>query len=141
MEQNSFETMLESPDMKAAFEARLEKERKEWERISSLTQEERLSERESALNARESAVRISEIRAAAREGFVKRGLPAEFAAIFAFNDENDIEGGINAVETAFRSAVQTEILTRLGGQVPSADIPHKPESEMSDEEYYLSIGK
>ena len=133
-----FDQLLADGEIRNEFERRLEDAKREWERVASLSSEERLSERESALEKREQALRISETRAGARESFIRRGLPAEFASVFAFED-GDAERGVDLVEAAFRNAVQSEVLSRLGGSVPKASSNAKPTGEMSDEEYYSSL--
>ena len=135
-----FDELLADDEMKREYEKRLEEARREWERVASLSAEEKLRERAQALDERESALKKGEIRAGARELFIKRGLPPEFAGVFTFED-GKIESGVDLVEAAFRSAVQSEVLSRLGGSVPKAAADIRPESEMSDEEYYSSLNR
>lgn len=133
-----FDQLLADDEIKNEFERRMGDAKREWERLASLSSEERLSERESALEKREQALKMSELRAGARESFIKRRLPAEFASVFAFAD-GDTERGVDMVEAAFRNAVQAEVLSRLGGSVPKVAASVRPAADMSDEEYYSSI--
>ena len=110
------------------------------ERVNALAEQwsAHLTTRQEALDARESALRSRERSARVREALEKRGLPAALSACLNGQGTEEVEGGVAALEEAFRAAVQQAVDARLTTGAPKA-APFKPLSEMTDEEYYAAV--
>lgn len=94
--------------------------------------------RQQALNTREAELRRRELAALARETLEKRGLPVALAEALPFQEETALNQGIDALEEAFRAAVQRGVEERLFTSAPKkAAIP--PLSQLSDEDYYAAV--
>lgn len=94
-------------------------------------------ERWMALNQREQALQRQEMQARGRDALMQRGLPGELAEWMNFEAET-MEQGLNALENAFRSAVQKGVEERLLDHAPKAP-SMAPLSELSDEDYYAAL--
>ena len=94
--------------------------------------------RRQALNTREAELRRRELAALAREALEKRGLPAALAEALPFQEEEELNQGIAALEEAFRAAVQRGIEERLLTSAPKKAAV-LPLSELSDEDYYAAV--
>lgn len=66
---------------------RTEEARQEGLRLASMTQEERLAQREAELSQREKEILRRELRAEAMNELARRGLPAELAEALCYEDE------------------------------------------------------
>lgn len=99
--------------------------------------------REAALDERERKIAERETRAAAQEQLAERGLPRELAGALPCGDAAALEGALDALEAAFRSAVQAEVDKRLRGRMPSGAGVGRPDPDsLTDAEYYrLSAGR
>ena len=113
------------------------------QRMAGMTEKERseyaASRREAALAEREKRVTERELRAMALEKLAERGLPKELADALPYTDEAKCLAGIEAVEKAFRLAVQTAVEQRLKGEIPTVGVQpsvQPDEASLSDEEYY-----
>ena len=84
-----------------------------------------------------------ETRASAQEQLAERGLPRELAGALPCGDAAALEGALDALEGAFRSAVQAEVDKRLRGRMPSGAGAVRPDPDsLTDAEYYrLSAGR
>lgn len=99
--------------------------------------------REAALDERERKIAERETRASAQEQLAERGLPRELAGALPCGDAAALEGALDALEGAFRSAVQAEVDKRLRGRMPSGAGAVRPDPDsLTDAEYYrLSAGR
>ena len=90
--------------------------------------------REAALDERERKIAERETRAAAQE---------QLAGALPCGDAAALEGALDALEAAFRSAVQAEVDKRLRGRMPSGAGAVRPDPDsLTDAEYYrLSAGR
>lgn len=108
-------------------------------------QAEALSQQDDArrknLDTREDDLRRRELSAMTRELLSQRGLPAELADCLAFTDEEAVRQGVDALEEAFRAAVQQGVEERLLSQDAPKSASVKPLSEMTDEEYYAAVSR
>ena len=77
-----------------------------------------------------------ELRAMALEQLSQRGLPRELAEALPYESEERCLAGLDALEQAFRRAVQEGVDERLRGRAPSLGAAKSAES-MSDAEYYM----
>lgn len=109
-------------------------------RMEAMSEEERagyaLARRESELDERERRIAERELRALAMEKLAERGLPRELAEAVPYTDRSRCLAGIDAVERAFRRAVQQGVDERLCGDAPSAGHPAPESDALPDEAYY-----
>ena len=98
---------------------------------------------ESGGDSREAALDERETRASAQEQLAERGLPRELAGALPCGDAAALEGALDALEGAFRSAVQAEVDKRLRGRMPAGAGVGRPDPDsLTDAEYYrLSAGR
>lgn len=113
----------------------------EAERTAGMSGEERarydLTRREAALAERERLLTERELRAMALEKLAERGLPRELADALPYGDEAKCLAGLDAVERAFRAAVQAGIDERLRGKAPDGMPSRNLDVDaMSDAEFY-----
>lgn len=94
--------------------------------------------RREELNTREAELRRREMAALAREELEKRGLPTALAEALPFQEKEKLAQGMDALEEAFRAAVQQGVEERLLTGAPKK-AALKPLSELSDEEYYAAV--
>ena len=108
--------------------------------LMTMTEEERADydarSRESALNERERAIQRRELKAEALEQLARRGLPAELADTLGYDSAEALGAAIDAMDKAFRQAVQQAVRKRLSGSAPAAGAPVRAEDEMDDDAYY-----
>jgi len=120
-------------------ERRIQQAREEGERIARMNDEERmehdLARREADLNARETQIYLRELRAGAVRQLQQRGLPEELSDALNYASEESVQESMNAVERAFRSAVQAGIEQRLRGGMPYR-ARDANEADVSDADYY-----
>ena len=111
------------------------------EKVRALLSEQKAEpERETALDERERMLRQRELRAEVIEALAEKKLPAELADAIACTDEETCRAGLEAVERAFRTALQKAVDERLRGSAPSAGKTVDPEA-MDDRDYYrMKIG-
>ncbi len=99
----------------------------------SAAREEALAEREKTLTEREMSVKTA-------EALKARGLPEALAEAMAFSEEQSMARALDALESAFRDAVQKGVEERLSGDAPKT-APPKPLSELADNDYYAAISR
>ena len=104
--------------------------------ISALAQMD--TARREALDTRESELRRRELNARAHELLKDRGLPTALSTVLSFSNESALNAGIDALEKAFRAAVQSGVEERLLTAAPKAPT-HVAPSDLSDEEYYAVV--
>ncbi len=95
-------------------------------------------EREEAIARREASLREKELCALARRLLREKELPEDLAECLSFQDEDAVQTAVDALEKAFRAAVQTGVENRLQSTAPkSGEI--KPLDQLTDEEYYAAV--
>ena len=104
--------------------------------ISALAQAD--TARREALDTRESDLRRRELNARAHDLLKERGLPTALSTVLSFSDESALAVGIDALEKAFRAAVQAGVEERLLTAAPKAASLMNP-SDLPDEEYYAVV--
>jgi hypothetical protein len=111
----------------------------EWNRQASLTEDERLAERIKALDERERAITVMELRARAAQMLTARGLPAQLAEVMSFEDAAACDRGVEMLDRAFREAVQAEVIRKIGGEKPVMGVLGTDYAAMNDEQYYSAV--
>ena len=104
--------------------------------ISALAQAD--TARREALDTRESDLRRRELTARAYDLLKDRGLPTALSTVLSFSDESALAAGVDALEKAFRAAVQAGVEERLLTAAPKAASLMNP-SDLPDEEYYAVV--
>ncbi len=106
-------------------------EQMEAHSLSLEKRRESMEEKEQDLTRREMAAR-------ARSLLRERELPEELADCMSFSDEAAVEKAVDALEEAFRAAVQQGVEERLLTAAPKAGAV-TPLDQLSDEEYYAAV--
>ena len=105
-------------------QARIKTAKTEGEKLAKLSAEERakveaeqrvadILAREQQMNAREAEIMRRELRAEALSTLEQRGLPIGLADVLTYEGAEECSASIEAVEKAFRAAVQQGVDTRL----------------------------
>lgn len=112
----------ENAKWKRQQEKAIETARTEAEKLASMSAEQRAQaereKRESELAKREAEITRRELHAQALETLAQKGLPSDLASMLAYTDADACNASIDAVEKAFRSAVQKGVEERLRGNAP-----------------------
>ena len=123
----SLDDVLRNPNMKAAFDARVQsavdaaiaKATDEAEKMANMTPEEKAgyetAKKERELEAREKALLAREMKATAIEELGKEQLPAVLADCFNYESEETFRESKDAVIKAFQDAIKEAVNTRLRG--------------------------
>lgn len=132
-------------ELEAALEEKFRQMLEEAARLSGMTAEERAeydaARREDDLAEREKRIARRELRADALEELEKRGLPKALADAVGYDSREGMIASIDAVEKAFRQAVQAAVDERLRGVSPAAGASAQGGGdEMDDETYYRMAG-
>lgn len=106
------------------FEAKLNEARTEAEKLAKMNAEQKAEyerqKREQELSKREQEITRRELRATALETLAEKGMPKELAEILNYTDAESTSKSIEAVEKAFRAAVEAGVNERLKGGAPKA---------------------
>ncbi len=132
-------------ELETALEARFQQMLDEAARVSRMSEGERAeydaARRESDLTEREKNLARRELRADALEELEKRGLPKALADAVGYDSREGMLASVDAVERAFRQAVQAAVEERLRGVSPAAGASAQGDgSELDDESYYRMVG-
>ncbi|HPF86512.1 MAG TPA: DUF4355 domain-containing protein [Candidatus Limiplasma sp.] len=105
-------------------EAAVAQARQEAEALAQMTAEQRaqhqMAERETALAAREDALKQREIHAETVQLLQQKGLPADLADALSYADRDSMQSAVDQLEQAFRTALQQGIEERMKGMTPAA---------------------
>jgi len=141
-----------TPNQESELERAVSAAREEWERetaervkkaerMARMSEQERAEqlrqEREQALAERERRVTLRELRAGAMVRLREKQLPDALADALDYSDAARMEQSLDAVETAFRKAVQSGIEERMRGDAPRT--APSAAAKLTDEEYYRGI--
>ncbi|MCM1335301.1 MAG: DUF4355 domain-containing protein [Bacteroides sp.] len=133
----SFDDLLKNKDYQSEFDKRvakaLETARAKWDeqKKAELTEQEKLAKmkadekaqyerekREKALREREAAITRRELTASAKETLIEKGLPPELSAVLNCESAEACKESLDAVETAFKAAVEKAVAERLKSPPP-----------------------
>ena len=137
MEDHPAQEPLETPLTREDVERQFTLLSEQLQRQLELSAQEAAA-RKDALDGREEEVRRREMAALAKEMLEERSLPAALAGALSFENEDALKEGVDALESAFRAAVQQGVEERLLSAAPKT-APLVPLSELSDEEYYAAV--
>lgn len=112
----------------------------EAEKLAKMTKEEKTQylqqKKEKELADREAEITRKELAAEAKNTLSEKKLPVGLAAILDYSDADSCKRSMEAVEKAFREAVQVGVEERLKGTTP----PKKAENSAVTREEYLKMG-
>lgn len=94
--------------------------------------------RQTDLDTREADLNRREMAARAREALEDKGLPAALADCLSLSDDDALRTAVDALEEAFRAAVQQAVEKRLLADAPKSSAPVSL-SDLSDEDYYAAV--
>ncbi|NLD82576.1 MAG: DUF4355 domain-containing protein [Clostridiales bacterium] len=135
------ETPIVQPDFAPVTAASVEQQladlaRKLTEQLEANRQT--LNRRQESMEEKEQELTRRELAAKARDLLRRRQLPEELADCLSFADEEAIEKAVDALEEAFRAAVQQGVEERLLTDAPKTGAL-VPLDQLSDEEYYAAV--
>lgn len=108
-------------------EARIAEAKTEAEKLAKMTLEQKAAhereKQEKALADREAALTLRELKAEAAATLAEKELPMELLAAVNLTNAEACKASIEAVEAAFRAAVQTGVEGRLKSTTPKAGQP------------------
>lgn len=127
------------------YNQRLENKIAEANKLAKMNAEEKAKfEKEKAekeLQNRIADVTKRELKAEAREQLVSDGLPAELAEVLLYTDADSCKASMEAVKSAFNSAVTAAVNSKLKGSIPKTGAASPDYDSMADDEYYKTILK
>lgn len=101
-------------------ELRIEEAKTEAQKLAKMNAEQKAeherAKREQELAEREAALSLRELKAQAATTLVEKGLPRELLDSLSYQDAEACQKSIEAVEAAFRTAVQAGVEERLKGK-------------------------
>lgn len=104
------------------FQAKLDEAKTEAEKLAKMTADQKAQherdKRDKELADRESEITRRELRATALEQLAEKGLPKNLADILSYTDADATNKSIEAVEKAFKDAVEAGVNERLKGDAP-----------------------
>lgn len=104
------------------FQAKIDEAKTEAEKLAKMNAEQKAEyerqQREKELADREAKITQRELRATALETLAEKDLPKELAEILDYTNADSTNKSIEAVEKAFRSAVEAGVNERLKGNPP-----------------------
>lgn len=108
---------------KAKWEKELEDKQSEAEKLKDMTKAQKeqyeAEKRIKELEKRELEITTRELKAQAYETLAEKGLPKELIDTLSFKDAESCNNSINAVEKAFKKAVEVQVNEKLkGGKLP-----------------------
>ena len=114
------------------------------EELAKMSGEERLEQlnrqREEALDKREEALKKRELRALAAGLIAEKGLPVTLLDAVDDRGESECRASIEALERAYRAAVQEGVEQRLKGDAPMRGDKRSPDLDsMTDADYYRAV--
>ena len=132
-------------ELEAALEEKLQRMLDEAARAAGMSPQARAEyesgRREDELNRRLQQIERRELRADALEALEARGLPKALADAVGYESREAMLASVDAVERAFRQAVQTAVEERLRGVSPAAGASAQGDGgELDDESYYRMVG-
>ena len=143
-------------DLDAIIDKRLARERKDAEnrikeavteaqKLAKMSADERAQhereELQKTLSQREAEITKRELKAEAKSQLSDKGLPVELADALPLNDAESTSQAIEAIETAFRKAVEKGVNERLKGTAPKVGqpAPHVDEVDKLTAQYNEAV--
>lgn len=131
--------------LNAETQTQIENAKTEAEKLAKMNAEQRAQyekeKRDAELAAREAAVTKRELTATAKETLSEKGLPTSLAAVLDYTDAEKCNASIEAVETAFKEAVEKAVEEKLKGGKPPKKAGEGNDKTLEQQVYNAMMGK
>lgn len=156
----TFEEILSNKDYQAEFDRRVQKaletqrsklevlfdeKATEAEKLAKMTEKEKAQylqqKKEKEMADREAAITKRELAAEAKNTLAEKKLPVSLAEVLNYSDADACKQSIEAVEKAFKEAVEAAVEERLKGDKPLKKAPSQDDTDLAKQVENLMMGK
>ena len=155
----TFEEILSNKDYQAEFDRRVQKaletqrsklevlfdeKATEAEKLAKMTERKRQylqQKKEKEMADREAAITKRELAAEAKNTLAEKKLPVSLAEVLNYSDADACKQSIEAVEKAFKEAVEASVEVRLKGDKPLKKAPSQDDTDLAKQVENLMMGK
>lgn len=156
----TFEEILSNKDYQAEFDRRVQKaletqrsklevlfdeKATEAEKLAKMTEKEKAQylqqKKEKEMADREAAITKRELAAEAKNTLAEKKLPVSLAEMLNYSDADACKQSIEAVEKAFKEAVEASVEERLKGDKPLKKAPSQDDTDLAKQVENLMMGK
>ncbi|WP_224168784.1 MULTISPECIES: DUF4355 domain-containing protein [Eubacterium] len=156
----TFEEILSNKDYQAEFDRRVQKaletqrsklevlfdeKATEAEKLAKMTEKEKAQylqqKKEKEMADREAAITKRELAAEAKNTLAEKKLPASLAEVLNYSNADACKQSIEAVEKAFKEAVEASVEERLKGDKPPKKAPSRDDTDLAKQVENLMMGK
>lgn len=156
----TFEEILSNKDYQAEFDRRVQKaletqrsklevlfdeKATEAEKLAKMSEKEKAQyqqqKQEKALAERENAITRRELMAEAKNTLAEKKLPLGLCNVLTYTDADACKQSIEAVEKAFKEAVEASVEERLKGDKPPKKAPSQDDTDLAKQVESLMMGK
>lgn len=156
----TFEEILSNKDYQAEFDRRVQKaletqrsklevlfdeKATEAEKLAKMTEKEKAQylqqKKEKEMADREAAITKRELAAEAKNTLAEKKLPASLAEVLNYSNADACKQSIEAVEKAFKEAVEASVEERLKGDKPPKKAPSQDDADLAKQVENLMMGK
>lgn len=156
----TFDDILGNKDYQAEFDRRVQKaletqrsklevlydeKATEAEKLAKMTEKEKTQylqqKKEKEIADREAAITKRELAAEAKNTLAEKKLPASLAEVLNYSNADACKQSIEAVEKAFKEAVEASVEERLKGDKPPKKAPSQDDTDLAKQVENLMMGK
>lgn len=156
----TFEEILSNKDYQVEFDRRVQKaletqrsklevlfdeKATEAEKLAKMTEKEKAQylqqKKEKEMADREAAITKRELAAEAKNTLAEKKLPVSLAEVLNYSDADACKQSIEAVEKAFKEAVEASVEERLKGDKPLKKAPSQDDTDLAKQVENLMMGK
>ena len=156
----TFDDILGNKDYQAEFDRRVQKaletqrsklevlfdeKATEAEKLAKMTEKEKAQylqqKKEKEMADREAAITKRELAAEAKNTLAEKKLPVSLAEVLNYSDADACKQSIEAVEKAFKEAVEASVEERLKGDKPLKKAPSQDDTDPAKQVENLMMGK
>lgn len=156
----TFDDLLSNKDYQAEFDRRVQKaletqrsklevlfdeKATEAEKLAKMTEKEKAQylqqKKEKEMADREAAITKRELAAEAKNTLTEKKLPVRLAEVLNYSDADACKQSIEAVEKAFKEAVEASVEERLKGDKPLKKAPSQDDTDLAKQVENLMMGK
>jgi hypothetical protein len=156
----TFDDLLGNKEYQAEFDRRVQKaletqrsklevlfdeKATEAEKLAKMSEKEKAQyqqqKQEKALAERENAITRRELAAEAKNTLAEKKLPVSLAEVLNYSNADACKQSIEAVEKAFKEAVEASVEERLKGDKPPKKAPSQDDTDLAKQVESLMMGK
>lgn len=156
----TFDDILGNKDYQAEFDRRVQKaletqrsklevlfdeKATEAEKLAKMTEKEKAQylqqKKEKEMADREAAITKRELAAEAKNTLAEKKLPVSLAEVLNYSNVDACKQSIEAVEKAFKEAVEASVEERLKGDKPPKKAPSQDDTDLAKQVENLMMGK